>query len=134
MTTFQGQHASLPSGTDFSGMINDRLICASQEGTLTSVDLTNGAVIKQTCLNRKTTCAAFVSSSIFIATEDKEILVIDPLGLSLKRELFKGTTGQIYALAASPDGRFLAAGDNQRRIHLYDLSNKQVRLSIQRHG
>lgn len=131
LSTPQGQHVALPAETCFSGCIDGQLFCVSRKGTVTRVDPATGAVIRQACFGKETTCATFALSSIVISTDDGEIFLVDPSDLSVRKDTLKGNAGEITALAVSPDGRFLAAGDNQRRIHLYSLSNNQVDFGMQ---
>lgn len=44
-----------------------------------------------------------------------------PLGPEIVPGLLQGSRGRVSALAVSPDSRWLAAGDDERRIQLYDL-------------
>ena len=46
----------------------------------------------------------------------------------------RGPTGNVWSLAASPDGRFLAAGDQDAVVTVWDLETGEVRYSLHGHS
>lgn len=81
-----------------------------------------GMADKTICLVEATLSKGSVAGgSVTLATRQHQGQPLPPL---------KGITGEPSCLAISPDGRWLAVGDTQRRVHLFDLATNEVWLAL----
>lgn len=118
---------STPANSLAQSSFGDFLIIVSPD-SVTVYNPSNGTRISMLGIP-KITCACIRGNLVYLGTEEKSIRMVqvDDSGKLAATEFeLKGNTGTIAALAVDPEGKFIAAGDNQRRIQLYDLSEKSV--------
>lgn len=73
------------------------------------------------------TCPAPTGSKVLVALENKDVRIFDAkLGLSIRT--LTGHPDPVYGLAWSPNGKFIATGDDKARIWIWDaVSGKKLR-------
>lgn len=121
---------SLPEGVLFTQLLaSDCLLMLAR----TNVSLYRSASpLTQLTLSEAATAACIGAGedrTLFVADTSKAIrrIRVDGGELRLEEGTLTGNVGEIGCMAVSSDGRYLACGDNQRRIQLYDLPSNTVR-------
>jgi WD40 repeat protein len=80
------------------------------------------------CSYQPTTVAISTDGTeLAVGGDDNKIYLYALIGFAVKGVL-EGNRGQITALAYSPDGKYLAAGDAQRAILAYDTTTHKVKI------
>lgn len=135
-----GQNFSIPPETIAQGILGSLIVTIGLEG-LTARSIKGGGEGTQAKFLKEVKCATIVvgkdssssaaaaAATCLVVTSSNEIVkvVIDPSGKVhlLPEWKVKGNIGKIKSLAGS--GNLLAAGDDQRRIQLYEISSQTVR-------
>lgn len=75
--------------------------------------------------------ALFLPQGFAVAGDDGGIRIWS--GAALEPRVLKGNPGELFALAASPDGRLLAAGGADKVIRVWSLTADQLLLELRGH-
>src|SRR5213078_4433335 len=95
------------------------LVCSSED-QIRIVDVTSGRV-RFTLPAKGNRALAIAASGKTLAWGDRTELTLWEVATAKERAWIKTSGGFVEALRFSPDGRWLAQGDHEHGVHLYDV-------------
>jgi WD40 repeat protein len=104
----------------------ENLIAGLASKTLKIINRNTKEISTQVELGSNLTCAASYKSFIAVGSEDKQVFIFQIENGGINRNAgitLTANLGSITTLAISPDGKYLAVGDDMRRIRLYSTDS-----------
>ncbi|MEH1919559.1 WD40 repeat domain-containing protein [Nostoc sp.] len=86
------------------------------------------AISTLTTLVGSSSCASLLSSFRNASVVTTSVATIQPL------RSVQGNSTWVYAIAISPDGRFLASGSYDKKIKIWDLPSNTLLYTLEGHG